>query len=142
MRVRGAALLFTAIAALLATACGGGNTTPTPSPSVVVGTPTVDAAALKVTLTGQPTRTFGSGHWHVCDTGTVTNPSTVVAHDVRVVVTYMDHGIVDGQTTVADATKDGGALGDIAPGASHGFTICGYSRNEPDQDVVSAAPSS
>jgi hypothetical protein len=126
--------------ALLATACG--SPPPTPSPTVVVGTPTVAAVALQVALTGQPDRTFGSGHWRVCDHGTVTNPSAVVAHDVRVVVTYMDHGIVDGQTTRDQATSDGGALGDLQPGQTRSFTVCGFSRNEPDNDVVSAAPAS
>jgi hypothetical protein len=123
---------------LLACACG--SPPPAPPPTVVPGTPTVAAVPLTVTLTGEPERTFGSGHWHVCDHGTVSNPSTVVAHDVRVVVTYMNHGIVDGQTTRADATTDGGALGDLQPGQSRSFTVCGYSRNEPDRDVVSAAP--
>ena len=121
-------------------ACGGGRGGATPPPTVVAGTPAVTAVALVVQLTGQPTRTFGQGHWHVCDHGTVTNPSMLVAHDVRVVVTYMDHGIVDGRTTRADAPADGGALGDLQPGEQHSFTVCGYSRNEPDQDVVSAAP--
>src|SRR5689334_3852479 len=109
MRARGVGLVT---AALLACACGGGGSMPTPVPSVILGTPTVSAVALKVTLTGQPTRTFGSGHWRVCDHGVVTNPASVVAHDVRVVVTYLDHGIVDGRTTRADASTDGGALGD------------------------------
>src|SRR5207302_4891048 len=112
------------LAALLACACGSAAT-PLPSPSVVAGTPTVNAVALQATLDGQPTRTFGSGHWRVCDRGTVTNPSSVVAHDVRVVVTYMVHGTVDGRTTRADATSDGGALGDMPPGASRPFTVCG-----------------
>jgi len=122
--------------------CACGSAAPVATPSVVVGTPTVAAVALTVNLTGQPERTFGSGHWRVCDRGTVTNPSAVVAHDVRVTVTYMDHGIVDGRTTRADATTNGGALGDLQPGQVHAFTVCGYSRNEPDQDVVSAAPAS
>lgn len=134
----GAALL---LLSLSFAACGGGGAA-TPSPRVVVGTPTVQATALQVTLHGDPKRTFGSGHWHVCDSGTVTNPSSLVAHDVRVTVTYLDNGVVDGQTTRNDATSDGGALGDIGPGQSHDFTVCGYSRNEPDRDVVSAAPAS
>jgi hypothetical protein len=127
--------------ALLLGGCGGGNGA-APSPSIVVGTPTVLRQALTVTLHGAPTRTFGAGHWRVCDSGTVANPSSLVARDVRVVVTYYDHGVVDGQTTRADATTDGGALGDIAAGQSHDFTVCGYSRNEPDRDVVTAAPAS
>lgn len=140
--MRGVALLPPVVLALLVCACGGDGPAPTPPPTVIPGTPTVAAVALKVTLTGEPTRTFGSGHWHVCDSGTVSNPSTVVAHDVRVVVEYMDHGVVDGQTTRADATSNGGALGDLAPGVSRDFTVCGFSRNEPDNDVVSAAPAS
>jgi hypothetical protein len=102
----------------------------------------VVAQALAVALQGQPERTFGGGRWRVCDQGTVTNPSSVVAHDVRVVVTYMVNGVVDGQTTRAEAPSNGGALGDLAPGQTHSFTVCGYSRNEPDRDVVSAAPAS
>ncbi len=127
---------------LLLAACGGGGAGSAPSPTVVNGTPTVAAKALQVSLQGEPERTFGGGRWRVCDHGMVTNPSTLVAHDVRVVVTYMDKGIVDGQTTRADATSNGGALGDIPPGESRSFTVCGYSRNEPDRDVVSAAPAS
>jgi hypothetical protein len=128
-------------AALVLAGCGGGGAaTPTPVPSVAVGTPTVVAVALQVTLHGQPVRTFGGGRWHVCDSGTVTNPSSLLAHDVRVVAVYMNHGAVDGQTTRDDATGNGGALGDIAAGQSHDFTVCGYARNEPDDDVVSAAP--
>jgi len=129
-----------AVLPLALAACGGGGGTP--PATVVVGTPTVQATALTVALHGPPQRTFGAGHWRVCDSGTVTNPSTVVARDVRVTVTYLDHGVVDGQTTRADATSDGGALGDLGPGRSHDFTVCGYSRNEPDRDVVSAAPAS
>jgi hypothetical protein len=105
-----------------------------------MGTPTVVAVALQVTLHGEPVRSFGGGRWRVCDSGTVANPSTLPAHDVRVVVVYMNHGAVDGQTTRDDATGNGGALGDIAAGRSHDFTVCGYARNEPDRDVVSAAP--
>jgi hypothetical protein len=126
---------------VLASACGSAPAA-TPPPTVIVGTPTVSSVALRVTLTGEPTRTFGSGHWHVCDHGTVANPSTLVAHDVRVVVTYLVHGVVDGQTTRAQAPTDGGALGDLQPGEARDFTVCGYSRNEPDRDVVSAAPAS
>jgi hypothetical protein len=126
-------------AGVLLCACGGSAATP-PPPTVIEGTPTQVQQRLVVTLQGQPTRTFGSGHWHVCDHGTVSNPSPLVAHDVRVVVTYYDHGAVEGRTTRADALNNGGALGDIAAGASHAFTVCGYARNEPDDDVVSAAP--
>jgi hypothetical protein len=127
------------LAALLLAACAGGAA-PRPSSTVVVGTPTVIPVPLQVTLHGQPVRTFGSGKWRVCDSGTVLNPSADLARDVRVVVVYMDNGIVDGQTTRADAPGDGGALGDLAPGQSRDFTVCGSSRNEPDRDVVSAAP--
>jgi hypothetical protein len=125
-------------AGLILAACG--SAAPSPSPTVVAGTPTVVAVALQVTLTAQPTRTFSLGRWHVCDSGTVLNGSSLLAHDVRVVVTYLDHGAVDGQTTRADATSNGGALGDIPPGGSRTFTVCGFARNEPDNDVVSAAP--
>ena len=124
--------------AVLGVACGSSAPARTPPPTVVVGTPTVATTSLQVTLAGQPTRTFGSGHWRVCDHGTVTNPSPLVAHDVRIVVTYLVHGVVDGQTTRAQASSDGGAIGDLQPGASHDFTVCGFSRNEPDNDVVSA----
>jgi hypothetical protein len=137
---REAAAVCGVVAALLLAACG--STGPTPSPTVVAGTPTVVAVALTVTLAGQPTRTFSLGRWHVCDSGSVSNGSSITAHDVRVVVTYLDHGAVDGQTTRADATSNGGALGDIPPGGSRSFTVCGYARNEPDNDVVSAAPAS
>jgi hypothetical protein len=122
--------------ALLVAACGG--TATTPPPTIIPGTPTVVAQSLQVMLAGQPVRSFGFGRWHVCDHGTVTNPSTVVARGVRLTVTYYNHGAVDGQTTLADAPSDGGALGDIAACASKPFTICGYARNEPDRDVVTA----
>jgi hypothetical protein len=127
-----------AAAVLLLAGCGG--STPTPSPTVVAGTPTVLAVALTVTLTGQPTRTFSLGRWKVCDSGSVSNGSSLLARDVRVVVTYLNHGAIDGQTTRADAAGNGGALGDIPPGESRPFTVCGEARNEPDNDVVSAAP--
>ena len=126
-------------ALLMLAACGGGAS---PSPTVVAGTPTVVPVALQVTLNGQPSRTFAAGRWHVCDSGSVRNGSSLTAHDVRVVVTYLDHGAVDGETTPADATTNGGALGDIPPGQSRPFSVCGYARNEPDNDVVSAAPAS
>ena len=129
-----------AAAGALALLCACGAAQPSPSPTVVRGTPTVVAVALQVTLSGQPTRTFSLGRWHVCDSGRVSNGSSIVARDVRMVVTYLDHGAVDGQTTRADATSNGGALGDIAPGESRSFTVCGYARNEPDKDVVNAAP--
>jgi hypothetical protein len=119
--------------------CGGGDMV-MPSPSVVVGTPTVVATALTVILHGEPARSFGGGRWRVCDTGTVHNGSALVAHDVRVMVTYLNHGAVDGQTTRDDATANGGALGDIAAAQSRDFTVCGYARNEPDRDVVTAVP--
>lgn len=132
-------LLLLGGAVLALAACGGGAA---PSPTVVVGTPTVVPVALQVTLNGQPSRTFSLGRWHVCDSGSVHNASSIVAHDVRVVVSYLNHGAVDGSTTRADATSNGGALGDIPPGESRPFTVCGYARNEPDNDVVSAAPAS
>ena len=139
MRRQVAAAVAAAVTALLA-ACS--STAPAPAATVVTGTPSVITVPLQVALTGQPTRTFGGGRWRVCDSGTVSNTSSLLAHDVRVVVTYLDHGAVDGQTTQADAAGDGGALGDIPPGGSHTFTVCGYARNEPDNDVVSAAPAS
>jgi hypothetical protein len=119
-------------------ACG--SAPPAPPPTVVVGTPAVVAVALTVTLDGQPARSFGGGRWRVCDSGSVRNGSPLLARDVRVVVTYLDHGVGDGQTTRDDATTDGGALGDIPAGESRSFTVCGFARNEPDNDVVSAAP--
>lgn len=139
-RRRAAAVAPLVGCAALVCACGSAAAPPRPSPSLATGTPTVQAVALTVALRGQPERSFGAGHWRVCDHGTVANPSSLVARDVRVVVTYMDHGIVDGQTTRADATGNGGALGDMQPGQSKDFTVCGYSRNEPDQDVVRAEP--
>jgi hypothetical protein len=114
----------------------------TPAPSVIVGTPTVVAVALSVTLNGQPSRSFGGGRWRVCDSGTVRNGSSLLARDVRVVVTYYNHGAADGHTTRDDATSNGGALGDIAAGESRDFTVCGFASNEPDRDVVEAAPAS
>lgn len=122
--------------AVLLAGCGGGVAAVTPT--VVVGTPTVVAVSLTVTLSGQPSRSFGGGHWRVCDSGTVRNSSSILARDVRVVVTYYNHGSVDGHTSRDDAGGNGGALGDIAPGASHDFTVCGYANNEPDRDVVEA----
>ena len=126
-------------AVLLLAGCGGGAAAVSP-PTVIAGTPTVVAQPLTVTLHGQPARSFGGGRWHVCDTGTVSNGTTLLARDVRVVATYYDHGVVDGQTTREDAAGNGGALGDIPSGQSRDFTVCGYSRNEPDRDVVGAAP--
>jgi hypothetical protein len=121
-------------------ACGGGAASPSPSPVVIAGTPSVVAVALTVTLSGQPSRGFGGGHWRVCDSGSVRNGSSLPARDVRVVVTYLNHGAVDGETTRDDAAGNGGALGDIPAGESRTFTVCGFARNEPDNDVVSAAP--
>lgn len=137
MKLVGVAGLGAVVAAPIV-ACG--STAPTPPPTVVVGTPTVVAVALTVSLDGQPSRTFGGGRWRVCDSGSVRNGSSVLARDVRVVVTYLNHGVADGQTTRDDATGDGGALGDIPAGESRIFTVCGFARNEPDNDVVSAAP--
>jgi hypothetical protein len=113
-----------------------------PSPTVVVGSPTVVVVALTVTLDGQPSRTFGGGRWRVCDSGSVHNGSSLLARDVRVVVSYLNHGVADGQTTSDDASTNGGALGDVPAGASRTFTVCGFARNEPDNVVVSAAPAS
>ena len=120
-------------AAAAIAACG--STPAAPSPTVVTGTPTVQVQRLVVTLTGEPQRTFGGGRWHVCDKGTVDNPSDVTARDVHVSATYYDHGAVEGSAAPI-------AIGDIAARQSRAFTICGYARNEPDHDVVSATPSS
>ena len=132
--------------------CGATQTSTagsTPPPAITVtdtATPTL-SGSLSVTLRGQPARTFivRGGLWKVCDTGTVTNQGTVVARDVRILATYVDKGVVVGQTTPGDARADGGVLGDLAPGASAGFTFCGIARNEPDVDklvaVAGGAPS-
>jgi hypothetical protein len=119
---------------------GCGSAPLPPPPTVVVGTPTVVVVPLTVTLDGQPSRTFGGGRWRVCDSGSVHNGSSLLARDVRVVVTYLNHGVPDGQTTRDDASGNGGALGDVPAGGSRSFTVCGFARNEPDNDVVSAAP--
>jgi hypothetical protein len=121
-----------AVAAALA-ACG--SSPGAPRPTFVQGTPTVQVRQLVVTLSGEPERSFGFGKWHVCDKGTVTNPSSLTAHGVRVSATYYDHGSVEGTATPSP-------IGDIGPQQAQQFTICGYARNEPDRDVVSAAPSS
>jgi len=129
------------VAALAATACAG--TAPVNvTHSFVVGTPTSAGLPLTVSLSGEPTRTFvvHGGKWRVCDRGTVTNSTPVPAHDVRVVVTYIDHGAVVGRATRADADTDGGALGDIPPGQSRDFAVCGLASAEPDRDEVAAVP--
>jgi hypothetical protein len=134
-------LLAAGVGAVVAGLLGGCGSAPVgPSPTVVAGTPTVVIVALTVRLDGQPSRTFGGGRWKVCDSGSVHNGSSLLAHDVRVVVTYLNHGVADGQTTRDDASTNGGALGDIPAGESRTFTMCGFARNEPDNDVVSAAP--
>jgi hypothetical protein len=111
-----------------------------PPPLVIVDSPSAVPGALTLTITGQPTRSFiiSGGRWNVCDKGVVANAGTVVAHDVRVVATYVDKGVTVGSTTRADAAADGGALGELAPGQSHPFTFCAITRNEPDLDRLTA----
>lgn len=127
-------------------ACGSAATSTVTSqlpPTVIVGTPTVVAAgSLTVTVLGQPDRTFiiAGGRWRVCDHGRVTNAASAVARDVRITVTYLDHGVVVGQTTRDDATQNGGALGDIPAAESRDFTVCGIAHNEPDTDRLTASP--
>jgi hypothetical protein len=127
--------------ALGAAALGCGEV---PPPVVVPATSTVVPVALSLTLRGRSDRTFivPGGHWRVCDHGTVSNHTGLPAHDVRVTVTYIDHGAVVGRLTAADSVRAGGALGDIAPGASRDFTVCGLATAEPDQDQVEAVPGS
>lgn len=133
----GAALLAPALAA-----CSVAGDTPVPSPTAIVirDTPVPQSVTLHVVLHGRPTRTFlvYGGRWRVCDHGTVANPGSVVAHDVRVVVDYVDKGADVGHATAADAASDGGALGDIAAAGSADFTVCGIATNEPDSDLVRA----
>ena len=138
LRARAAAVAAPALATLVA--CGAGA--PQPTPVVVTHTPAVSLVALQVAITAPATKSFivHGGHWRVCDHGTVTNPGATTAMDVRVTVTYIDHMAVVGRLTTADAATDGGALGDIPPGEVRSFTICGLASNEPDSDVVSAAP--
>jgi hypothetical protein len=50
-------------AVVLLAGCGGGAATV--SPTVIAGTPTVIAQPLTVTLQGEPSRSFGGGHWRV-----------------------------------------------------------------------------
>ncbi|TMC48011.1 MAG: hypothetical protein E6J14_13655 [Chloroflexi bacterium] len=113
-----------------------------PPPVVVPGTSTAIAVALDLTLHGRSDRTFvvPGGHWRVCDHGTVSNRTGLVARNVRITVTYVDHGAVVGRLTAADAARAGGALGDLAPGLSRDFTVCGLATAEPDQDQVEAVP--
>jgi hypothetical protein len=129
--------------------CGGTQTTVvvlTPPPAITITdtAPPTFVGALSVTLQGQPTRSFivFGGRWRVCDTGTVTNQGSVVAPDVRILATYVDKGVVVGQTTRDDAAADGGVLGDIAPGASAKFTFCAIAHNEPDVDRLVAVAGS
>jgi hypothetical protein len=128
--------------ALLGAGLAGCGATATTTPvTVVSGTArSVPAGSLSVSLAGRPERSFivAGGHWRVCDHGTVTNPSATVARDVRVVVTYLDHGLRVGGLGPQDAPGDGGALGDIPAGQSRPFTVCGLAGEEPDSDRVSA----
>ena len=134
-----------AAAALLAAACGGvqeATVRISASPPLVVtdtAGPT-PAGSLRVTLTGQPTRTFliTGGRWRVCDAGTVSNVGSVAAPDVRITARYVDKGVVVGTTGRADAQADGGALGELRPGESRPFTYCGITTNEPDVDTLTA----
>lgn len=125
-------------AGALASGCAGGPAAG--APSAAVSSTTQVTIPLVVTVAGPPSRSFvlRLEHWKVCDQGTVTNPADVVAHDVRVIVRYLDHGAVIGGTGVAEAPADGGALGDLPPHASRSFQVCGFAANEPDEDVVTA----
>jgi hypothetical protein len=126
--------------------CGGTQTstvllTPPPAITLTLAPTPTSVGALAVTIEGQPTRSFIvlGGRWKVCDTGTVTNQGTVAAHDVRILATYVDKGVVVGTTTRDDAAADGGLVGDLAPGAAARFTFCGIAHNEPDVDRLVAS---
>ncbi|HET9050534.1 MAG TPA: hypothetical protein VFO60_02460 [Candidatus Dormibacteraeota bacterium] len=147
----GAAVAATAaMAASVLAACSTDETvtvvlSPPPATTVIDGaTPRPPAGALSLTIAGQPTRTFivFGGRWKVCDSGTVTNGGSVVAHDVRITATYVDKGVIVGQTSRDEAAADGGALGDLAPGATARFTFCAIARNEPDVDRLTAVAAS
>jgi hypothetical protein len=122
-------------------ACGSSSGEALSAPSSVSGSVSTRLVALTVTLAGAPQlRYLLDVGWRVCDKGTVSNTSIVLARDVRVVVTYVDRGTVVATTTRDDALRNGGALGDIAAGGQHDFTVCTTVRIEPDSDRVDAAP--
>lgn len=136
----GAVVAAGALCAYGATACGGAASSTSPV-TTIAGATTHRLAPLSVTVDGAPQRTYLLDvGWRVCDHGVVRNGGTVLAHDVRVVVTYVDRGTVIATTTRADAANNGGALGDIPAGDSHDFTVCATVRLEPDTDRVEAAP--
>lgn len=144
-RAAGAAAIAAAAGAAIA-GCGEETVTVVLSPppvSTVTDTPTPapPPGSLSLSISGQPTRSFivFGGRWKVCDTGSVVNEGRVTAHDVRVVATYVDKGVIVGETTRDEAAADGGALGDIAPGGVAKFTFCAIARNEPDVDRLSAS---
>lgn len=143
MRVRFLLPASTAVlAGALTAACGGGGEAGA-QPTVVHGTPTiVPAGSLTVTLEGQPDRSFiiAGGHWRVCQAGSVENLTEVAARDVRLSVTYVDHGAVVGGISPSTSAAAGGSLGDMAPGAQRPFRICGLATAEPDQVQVVAVP--
>lgn len=124
--------------------CGTGWTVAPIRPAPSVAPTTTVAGGLVVVVSAPPSLTFvvGLERWKVCDRGIVENPTEVTARDVRVTVTYVDHGAVVGRTTVADAERDGGALGDVPPHQRRSFEVCGFAVNEPDRDVISAVPAS
>ena len=129
------------LVALGASACTG-QAPVNVTQSFVPGTPSSAGLPLSVSLSGEPMRTFivHGGKWRICDHGTVMNTTSLTAPDVRVVVTYIDHGTMVGMATRDDAATDGGALGDIPPGGSRDFTVCGLASAEPDSDEVNAVP--
>lgn len=135
-RVAVSAVLLGAAAA----GCAGGSSAATSITTVTASPRSVAVGNLSVALSGRPTHSFiiPGGHWRVCDTGTVTNPTPAVAVDVRVVVSYLDHGVGVGGVAAADSAQAGGALGDIPPGQSRPFSVCGLATREPDSDQVSA----
>jgi hypothetical protein len=128
------------VAVAVGTACGSSSGA-SPTPLTITGSTSTLVTALTVTLAGTPQRQYLLDvGWRVCDHGTVGNASGVVARDVRVVVTYVDRGTIVATTTRDDAVRNGGALGDIAAGGHHDFTVCTTVRIEPDSDRVDAAP--
>ena len=146
MNARGSAAAARALLAIGLAACAGTQTSTVvlTAPPAITVTDTVTPAvgSLNVAIEGQPTRTFivFGGRWRVCDSGTVTNQGDLAAQDVRILATYVDKGVVVGQTTRDDAAADGGLVGDLAPRASAHFTFCGIAHNEPDVDRLVAVP--
>ena len=133
------AVALALLAACLA-GCGSDGGAPG-STTVITGTPqAVAAGSLRVTLGGPSQRSFivPGGRWRVCDQGTVTNPTGAIARDVRVVVVYVDHGLTVGSLGPDQPAEAGGRLGDLLPGQSRPFSVCGLATEEPDSDRVSA----